>query len=312
MAYYETWQDDPDFGKAVAAGSTLKKRLMVAAVMVPIVCVAILYLPSAGLLVLLAMISTVVTLEFYDLLAKIKIPSFRYVGATAGILVLLATYVGLYGENGTPGRAAEATLAIMALTVCALLVRQMPQNRNKKPLSTISCTLLGICYIPLLLSFFIRLAFTWDVIGWRVPLAGHTGGSLVLYVCVVAKLTDAGALFAGSMFGRHKLFPRISPGKTWEGLAGGLGLGVLSSSIFLGLGAWRLGNIYVGIPHAILLGLAIAVSATLGDLAESLMKRASSAKDSARLFPGLGGGLDIMDSILFALPVTYVYVRLLL
>lgn len=312
MAYYETWQTDPDGRKQAEARSALKKRLLVAAVMVPIACAAILYLPSAGLLVLLTVISTVAILEFYDLLAQIQIPSFRYVGATVGILLLLATYFGFHGEGGSAGRAAEANLAIMALTVCVLLVRQMPQSRNKKPLATISCTLLGICYVPLLLSFFIRLALAWEGVGWHVPLGGHTGGSMVLYVCVVAKLTDTGALFAGSMFGRHKLLPRISPGKTWEGLAGGLTVGVLASSVFLGLSAWRLGAIYVGIPHAILLGLAIAVSATLGDLAESLMKRASSAKDSARLFPALGGGLDVMDSILFALPVTYIYVRILL
>ena len=114
---------------------------------------------------------------------------------------------------------------------------------------------------------------------------------------------DTGAFFAGHFFGRHKLAPAISPGKTWEGVAGGLIFSVTAALLCtvrpLGV-SWYL---------AIVLGLVIGVAATLGDLAESLIKRQTHVKDSGQFVPGHGGILDRIDSLLFAVIVVYFFAQ---
>ncbi len=116
---------------------------------------------------------------------------------------------------------------------------------------------------------------------------------------------DAAAFFAGRRFGRHRLAPHISPGKTWEGAIGGLSLSVVASLL--------LTIIPLGVPWylAIVLGLLIGVAAVLGDLAESLIKRQTHVKDSGQIMPGHGGMLDRVDSLLFAVIVVYVFANLI-
>lgn len=116
---------------------------------------------------------------------------------------------------------------------------------------------------------------------------------------------DTGAFFAGHFFGRHKLAPKISPGKTWEGVFGGLVFSVMASILFAMLP--------MGIPWylAVVLGLFVGVAATLGDLAESLIKRQTHVKDSGEFFPGHGGILDRIDSLLFAVLVVYIFAQLI-
>ncbi|GCE25407.1 phosphatidate cytidylyltransferase [Dictyobacter alpinus] len=112
---------------------------------------------------------------------------------------------------------------------------------------------------------------------------------------------DGAAFFAGRYFGRHKLAPHISPAKTWEGVAGGLLLSVIACLL--------LTVVPLGVPWylAILLGLLVGISATLGDLAESLIKRQMHVKDSGQIMPGHGGMLDRIDSLLFAVFIVYVF-----
>ncbi|HEV2661731.1 MAG TPA: phosphatidate cytidylyltransferase [Ktedonobacteraceae bacterium] len=114
---------------------------------------------------------------------------------------------------------------------------------------------------------------------------------------------DAAAFFSGRYFGRHKLAPEISPGKTWEGVIGGL---VLSISAALVLAVVPL---HVPWYFAILLGVLIGMAATLGDLAESLIKRQTHVKDSGQIMPGHGGMLDRIDSLLFAVIVVYIFAQ---
>jgi phosphatidate cytidylyltransferase len=116
---------------------------------------------------------------------------------------------------------------------------------------------------------------------------------------------DTGAFFAGHFWGNHKLAPRISPGKTWEGVLGGLVFSVAAALLFttLPMGVpW-----YLAVPFGIVLGIA----AVLGDLAESLIKRQTHVKDSGNFMPGHGGMLDRLDSILFAVLVVYIFAQLL-
>ena len=115
---------------------------------------------------------------------------------------------------------------------------------------------------------------------------------------------DSGAFFAGHFLGRHKLAPRISPGKTWEGVLGGLVLSIAAAVLFtvrpLGV-PWYL---------AVLLGIGIGIAATLGDLAESLIKRQTHVKDSGQIMPGHGGMLDRIDSLIFVIIVVYMFAQL--
>ncbi len=126
----------------------------------------------------------------------------------------------------------------------------------------------------------------------------------IFLVIVATYAGDSGAYFVGKKFGRHKLAPRISPNKTWEGAIGGLAASVAGVEIFqvlalTGLYAWE----------AVLLAVAVGAAAQIGDLVESMIKRRADVKDSASYLPGHGGMLDRIDSLLFALPVAWYSIR---
>jgi phosphatidate cytidylyltransferase len=176
--------------------------------------------------------------------------------------------------------------------------------------------MLGLVYVPLLLMFILNLCFRWTPTAWNAPFS-PTATALIVYLVLVVKASDMGAYFVGSMVGRHKMFPRISPGKTWEGLAGGFLAGIAVSMILYWL--WRspdpslpvaeFGRLTLTWGHALFLGAFLAAIGVVGDLVESLLKRSAGLKDSGRLFPGMGGILDVLDSLLFAAPALYFYLR---
>ncbi len=132
------------------------------------------------------------------------------------------------------------------------------------------------------------------------------GGSIpwLLIVILGPAACDTGAYFVGSMVGKHKLIPHISPGKTWEGLAGGV-LGSLVAALAMS------GLLHLSVLQAILLGLVICAASVSGDLCESLLKRAAGVKDSGSIIPGHGGVLDRLDSILFAILAVYWFAQVI-
>lgn len=135
--------------------------------------------------------------------------------------------------------------------------------------------------------------------------SGEQGHLWLLTALAVVWAADSGAYFAGRAFGRHKLAPRVSPNKTWEGLAGGLLAGVLVATAFafgLGVPGWRLLAV-AQLPWLLLVTVATVFASVLGDLFESLLKRHAGAKDSGNVIPGHGGVLDRVDGVLAALPV---------
>lgn len=147
------------------------------------------------------------------------------------------------------------------------------------------------CGVPVLVPAFIALA--------RVLLAARgfaRGPEMVLWLLLLVFAADIGAFFAGRRWGRHKLAPRVSPGKTWEGAAGGLGAVALVAMA---------GSLHFGIPVAIgvLFGCAVGIFSIIGDLTESMFKRAAGLKDSGSLLPGHGGVLDRIDSVTAAAPL---------
>ena len=119
-----------------------------------------------------------------------------------------------------------------------------------------------------------------------------------------------GAYLTGSAIGRHQMIPHISPKKTWEGFFGALAFSLLAS-----WGMWKLmpGHLpALSLTHAIVLGLLLGFAAVIGDLAESIIKRSTGVKDSGNLLPGIGGALDLVDSLLFTAPLLFFYLRLVI
>jgi phosphatidate cytidylyltransferase len=153
-------------------------------------------------------------------------------------------------------------------------------------------------YVPWLLNFIQKINF------FSPPVQGHY---YLLYFVLVTKLSDCGAYMVGSLIGKHKMIPRISPGKTWEGFAGAIVVSTAASVLFAALAGSHLAGMTPG--HAVILGVILSISAVVGDLIESLFKREAGLKDSGRLFPGIGGILDLLDSLLFNAPLMYLYLR---
>jgi phosphatidate cytidylyltransferase len=133
------------------------------------------------------------------------------------------------------------------------------------------------------------------------------GRFYLLYFLLVTKFSDTGAYVVGSLIGRHKMIPRISPGKTWEGFFGAIAVSTGASVLFARWAGDRLAG--MDWVHAIILGVLLSVAAVVGDLIESLFKREAGVKDSGRFFPGIGGILDLLDSLMFNAPLMYVYLR---
>ncbi|MDB6147734.1 MAG: hypothetical protein JWO45_1398, partial [Spartobacteria bacterium] len=131
-----------------------------------------------------------------------------------------------------------------------------------------------------------------------------------LYLIAVTKFSDMGAYLTGMAIGRHPLIPHISPKKTWEGFVGALAFALLAS---IGLFKLMPGHLSVLTwTHAVVLGLLLGFAAVIGDLAESIVKRSTGVKDSGGLLPGIGGALDLIDSLLFTAPLLFFYLRLVI
>lgn len=170
-------------------------------------------------------------------------------------------------------------------------------SENEHALENIAFGLSGIIYIALPLSLVNFLVFQKD---------GMYSPNLMIALLALVWSYDSGAYLFGVTFGKHRLFERISPKKSWEGVIGGALLALIASLI--------IARLIPGIhfAHWLVMALLIVVFATLGDLFESLLKRKSGVKDSGNIIPGHGGMLDRFDSLLFAIPVVVCYILLLL
>lgn len=264
--------------------------------------------PAWAVLIVLVGLTAWAQWEFYAMMTMAGIPVYRYIGILSGSVLVAATFFTIGPDPVHVARAYQWEQLVLLLVVIATFVRQFPQSRNTQPLATISCTLLGIWYVPFLFNFFTRLAFGWERSSMSEPV-GQTGRLLVLYLVIVVKFSDIGAYFVGRLLGRHKLFPRLSPGKTWEGLIGGFATAVAASLIFRACTGGSLGMVPLPLAHAIGLALLLAVAGVAGDLFESLLKRAAGAKDSSASVPGMGGVLDVLDSLIFGAPILFGYAR---
>lgn len=298
----------------------LLRRIVSAIILLGGAALLLFTVPSIfGVLVLVGL-AVLALVEFYGIQRNAGIPAFRNIGIVSGIALLASAYVSLNITILAGGTVQdswrELPALVITLIVFTIFVRQFPQKNNPQPLPTIACTMLGLVYIPLLLMFLMNLCFRWTPTAWSAPFS-PTATALVVYLVLVVKTSDMGAYFVGSMLGRHKMFPRISPGKTWEGLAGGFVAGIAASMVLYwlrrspdpSLQVAEFGRLSLTWGHALFLGAFLAAIGVIGDLVESLLKRSAGLKDSGCLFPGMGGILDVLDSLLFAAPALYFYLR---
>jgi phosphatidate cytidylyltransferase len=188
------------------------------------------------------------------------------------------------------------TLVVMAAFCAEIRRYEGPGAIAERLGATVFC----VAYVGLLLGFIVQLRTLGD---------GRFGIAAIVSLVFVVKASDTGAYTAGRLFGRRKLAPRLSPGKTVEGVVGGVALALLASWLSLRvLPAWLLDGASRGVGSSadwIIFGLLLSAAGVLGDLAESLLKRDAGRKDSSDWLPGLGGVLDMLDSVLMAAPVAY-------
>jgi phosphatidate cytidylyltransferase len=248
-----------------------------------------LFLTSAGLV------------EFYGMVARLGLQCYPKWGQFGGLLLLIATFVyvsGWFGLAARPSRVNDFETSAFILFVLGLCILQFMSRHTTAGIIAISTTLFGLMYVPWLLNFIQKINFFGG---------GVEGNYYVLYFVLVTKFSDCGAYAVGSLIGKRKMIPRISPGKTWEGFGGAVVVSTGASIAFAHLAGAHLKG--MTLPHAVILGVILSTAAVVGDLIESLFKREAGLKDSGHLFPGIGGILDLLDSLLFNAPLMYLYLR---
>lgn len=277
----------------------MKTRILTAAVALPILIASIVlpsYVPeTVWIFVAIAVVALAAGLfEFYLLTKKLELK------ADAGIGYLGATALTVAFIFDAP--AADPNLLIMTLAgfVIVVLITQTFrfQKDFTKMLAGAGVTILGVLYLAFLGGFLIATRVGFE---GRPNLSTHLLGFFFL----VLMGSDTGAYFTGRALGKHKLAPGISPGKTWEGLVGGL----VAAAAFAALSTFWF---FPELPYqySIPLGIVMAGVGVLGDLAESAMKRGSKTKDAASILPGHGGLLDRLDSLLLNAPILYYFARI--
>lgn len=190
--------------------------------------------------------------------------------------------------------------AFITLTVMLGFVWQLRRPVDgHQTFTEVAVTTLGFIYVVVMFSFVSRLLFLPQLGDESVP-----GAWLIIWLVLVTKFTDMGAYMVGSLIGKHKMIPHISPGKTWQGFAGGIGFALIAGCGLFALMPERLA-ILGGWGWVIGLCILLSLLAVVGDLAESVLKRSMGVKDSGNTLPGIGGALDLIDSLCYTAPVLY-------
>jgi phosphatidate cytidylyltransferase len=258
-----------------------------------------------GFFLLIGSLGLLALWEFYSILEKRKLPNFKLTGLLCGLVLICGSFY--YFHKVGPAESYDFEVSVVLFFLLVVFTRQMFRGmRDASPLETMAYTLFGLLYVVWLFNFITKIVYVTP----RGAAQEITGHFYVLYLIVVTKFSDMGAYLTGSVIGRHLLVPHISPKKTWEGFFGALGFSVLGSyaMIWLMPGHLSLLNMW----HGIVLGLLLGFAAIVGDLAESIVKRSADVKDSGSMLPGIGGALDLIDSLLFTAPLLFFYLRFVL
>jgi phosphatidate cytidylyltransferase len=274
-------------------------RLLTAAVAVPVLLL-LFYLGGAPFVLLIEAVLVLAVNEYGKMAAKRGL-AFQPVMATIGVLTL-----------GVVAATSRLDLLALSLTVAALviLVNQLRRSDLSTALSGSATTIFALVYLGWLLAHAVLLRFP----PARLQTPGLDLGLFFIVLAIAGVfLADAGAYFVGRAWGKTKIYPLISPGKSWEGALGGAVAGILGLALVkLVFDRWIFPDPGTRMPlyHCLILGPILVPASIAGDFFESMLKRDAGVKDSGTVVPGHGGIMDRLDSILFALPVVYYYLRL--
>ena len=253
----------------------LVKRLIISAVFVSLTIVTIFFASHWIFFIVVEALILLALYEFFSLVEKKGLIIHRGFGLFFGAILPFSVYSSMQ-------------LTILFMACLSIFLFLFNRRSPDKSIVSVAMTIFGIVYVAWFFSYLIKVRVLPDGAAWA------------FYVILIVKGGDAGAYFIGSKFGKRKLIPHISPNKSVEGAIGQLVTTIILSLIsasFLPA---------VSFMHLFVMGTVVGVLAQLGDLAESLLKRDAEVKDSGEL-PGLGGMLDILDSLLFTLPFVYFY-----
>ena len=243
--------------------------------------------------------------EFYGMLDHRSLPNFKVTGMICGTVMLVGSFY--YFAKIGPAQSYDFETAVLLFFLLTVFARQMfARLRHDEPLQTMAYTLFGLLYVLWLFNFVTKIVYVMP----RSSSGAVTGQFYVLYLIAVTKFSDMGAYLTGSVIGRHLMIPHISAKKTWEGFFGALVFALLCSLALFKLMPGHLSALTW--THATILGLLLGFAAVIGDLAESIIKRSTGVKDSGNLLPGIGGALDLLDSLLFTAPLLFFYLRLVI
>ena len=190
--------------------------------------------------------------------------------------------------------------ALIALILIVCSARILWQREPDTRFETLLSTVFGLVYVPFMLQFFVRIFWMYG----EGPESHWTGIFVALWIVAVSKFCDVGAYLVGSLIGRHRMAPTISPGKSWEGAVGGVLISVGVGCGFILLFRTHLPENLTPLTGA-LIALPVAITSIVSDLIESIMKRGAAMKDSGKTIPGIGGAFDLMDSLVLVAPVGY-------
>jgi phosphatidate cytidylyltransferase len=254
------------------------------AVVIGTVC----YGGAVGSVLLLAVFSTLAQYELHGLLGKSGLPPWPLAPLVLGFAIVLQAGLNL-----------SCGIFVWPIAAVALIMGTLACAQNPAAISRLAGSVLAVAYVPIMLLFYAMI-----MRGFGLACLRGEGVGLAIWVVAVAKFTDVGGYLVGSLIGRHKLAPSISPGKTWEGVAGGLALAML-----IGCGIWKFAPDWLPrwftLSRTLWLPLPIGMAAIASDLSESALKRRAGVKDSGRCIPGIGGALDLADSLLLTAPIAY-------
>ena len=260
------------------------KRVISAIILIPVIIFLVWWggYPYSAAIILVA---GLMLIEFWGLSQSIGGAGVRIFTVACGVLFCLSALDSI-------GFKIPVEL-VLTLTLLLPFSYQILRDRVDVAFLSVASTILGAVYIGW--AFGYHLILLRDISG--------VGRGLIFFLLVTVWLGDTAAYLFGKRFGRHKLRPTISPGKTIEGTIAGIVFGTLG-----GLGVWSffLQNI-LSVPHALILGVLLGIVGQVSDLSESVIKRSADVKDSGRLIPGHGGLLDRCDSLIFSAPALYYY-----
>ena len=255
------------------------------------------FLKGTSMILLFALVTGMTIWEFTGLVNnRENVKTNRFISTVAGVYFFLS--VAGYCSGMTP----SAVFIPYLITIVYLFVSEL-YTKNEDAINDWAYTMLSQMYIALPFSCLNVLAF-------RGTIDGEVNFNMLLPLSIYVFLwiNDTGAYVTGSLLGKHKLFPRISPAKSWEGSIGG-GIFVIATAVFI----WDLieyhgiNDLHLTVYEWVGLGITVAVFGTWGDLVESLFKRTLGIKDSGKILPGHGGMLDRFDSSLLAIPAAVIY-----